>query len=256
MDSALNQTYASQPPQKPSYMDNFGNMDLKKKIIGIVSVVIGIVVVGFLWTWATSPMIITVNGIGEVTVPAEAATISFTVQSSGATAQSAIEQVKNNSSVVTQLLKGSGIAESDIAEAQVTVVPGSAVSQSGLGYIASITMAAKTVNVANINNLIATLYGSGVTLVSQPILSVEEKDALEAKALDLAMKDAKTQAADIAWKNLKPIRKIISITQASSSSTSTATSKADAETIATNEEGSLNGVFKIVKAVSVSYKMW
>ncbi len=255
MDSAVNQTFASQLPQKPSFMDNFGNMDLKKKLFGVIGMAVAVIVIGFLWTWATSPMIITVNGIGEVTVPAEAATISFTVQASSNTAQGAIEQVKNSSTAVTQILIASGISQSDIAEAQVTVVPATT-AQAGVGYVASITMAAKTVNVANINNLIATLYGSGVTLVSQPVLSVEDKDDLEQRALDLAMKDAKKQAGSIAWKNLKPIRKIISITQASSSSTSTATSKADAETEATTEDGAINGVFKIVKAVSVSYKMW
>jgi uncharacterized protein YggE len=255
MDPALNQTYAAQTPQKPSFMDHFGSMDLRKKGLGLLGIAIAVVVLGFLWTWTTSPMIITVNGIGEVSVPAEAATLSFTVQMSSGTAQGAIDQVKNSANALTQILKGTGVSDTDIAEAQVTVIPAGSVSQAASGYIASITMAAKTTDVAKVNSLIATLYGNGVTLVSQPILSVEKKDELEKKALDLAIKDAKKQAGDMAWKNLKPIRKIISITQASSSSTSTATSKADATTQAENL-GTENGVFKIVKAVSISYKMW
>jgi len=52
------------------------------------------------------------------------------------------------------------------------------------------------------------------------------------------------------------VRKIVAVSQQTSGSTSTATSRADVITESTSQEAAANGVFKIVKAVSVSYKMW
>ena len=93
-------------------------------------------------------------------------------------------------------------------------------------------------------------------MVSQPVLSAGDQKKLEDEAFDQALKDAKTQAGKIASKNWKFIKKIIALTQQSSASIATATSKADTLTEANNQQTAQNGVFKIVKAVSVSYKMW
>lgn len=254
MDPVINQTYAVQSPQKSSFMDNFGSMSLKKKGMGILGIALMIVVIGFLWTWVTSPMIITVNGVGEVSATAQAATISFTYVAYDAKPDKAVETVTNSAAAIKQILKVYGVQSVDIAESQVTVVPSSTASQTG--YQASIILAAKTSQVADANKLVSALYLNGAALVSQPVLSIENKDALEKEALDAAIKDAKKQANALALRNLKPIRKIISMTQASSSSTSTATSGSDDATIALNPEAATSGVFKIVKAVSISYKMW
>lgn len=210
----------------------------------------------FLWQWINSPMLVTVTGTGEASVPATNATISFTFSSSAGTPQEAISNINAKALSFREFLKTKGIAEGDIAEGQVTAVPAGLVTQGAQGYQANISMAAKTIHVTDISSLISDLYVNGALVVSQPILSVEDQDKLEEDALDVAMRDAKDQAGAIGIKNLKFIRKIVAVSQATSSNTSTATTKADALTEANSATAASNGVFKIVKAVSVSYKMW
>ena len=117
-------------------------------------------------------------------------------------------------------------------------------------------MAAKTSHVSGINTLVSDLYTNGALVVGQPILSVENEEKLNNEVFNLAMKDAEKQAGEIAKSNWKLIKKVVVITQATSASTSTSTTKADAITTANNSVAATNGVFKIVKEVSVSYKMW
>jgi uncharacterized protein YggE len=90
--------------------------------------------------------------------------------------------------------------------------------------------------------------------VAQPVLSVDNKTELENQAFAAALKDAKSNASEVAKRNWKLFRKIIAVEQVTSPSTSTVTSRADV--ITENQETITGGVFKIVKAVSVSYKMW
>ncbi len=208
------------------------------------------------WVWLSSPMVVTVTGTGEVSVPATSATVSFSATSNDATSQGAISIVKAKATNLRQMLLTSGILEEDIVESQLTVVPASLVTPGTGGYQAQIVMGIKTIHVTNISDLISNLYNQGVTVVSQPILAVEDIDELEAKAVDEALKDAKKEANKIGLKNFKFIKKMVAMAQQSSESTSTTSSKADAVTQATSGQTAQNGVFKIVKAVAVSYKMW
>jgi len=212
---------------------------------------LGLLFAFMVYTWINSPMLLTVTGTGEVAVPAESATLSFSVSGSDATPTGAITVAKARADSIRTMLIGSGVAESDIAEAQVRVVPASAVSQGATGFQAVITMGAKTVRFGDSATLIANLYSAGASLVSQPVISVDNKDELEQEAFQAALKDAKRQGSAIGLKNLKFIRKIVAVSQVTSPSTSTVTSKGE-----TTAEATQSDVFKIVKAVSVSYKMW
>lgn len=228
-------------------------MTRKKGIL----IAITVAVIVFIYIYVTSPMVVTVTGTGEVAVPATNATLSFTLSTSDAgSSQNAISNVNAKALAMRTFLTGKGISEGDIAQSQVTAVPAALITAGSSGYQATISMAAKTSHVADISTLISNIYAQGAMVVSQPILSVENQDKLEQQAFDSAMKDAKSQADKIASSNWKFIKKIISISQVSSPTTSTSTTKADTLTSANSPVAATNGVFKIVKAVSVSYKMW
>lgn len=208
-----------------------------------------------IWAYISSPMVVTVTGSGEASVPATNATVSFTLSATDPTSsQNAVSNVNAKALAMTTYLTSQGIADTDIAESQVTVVPANLVTTGATGFQATISMAAKTTHVTTISTLISNIYGNGALVVAQPVLSVENQDTLDQQAFDSAMNDAKSQAAKIGNSNFKFIRKIISISQVSSPTTSTSTTKADVTN--TNAVAITNGVFKIVKAVSVSYKMW
>jgi uncharacterized protein YggE len=227
--------------------DNF------KKILtySLVAVILLIV-----WTYVNSPLVVTVTGSGEVSVPATNATVSFTLSANDGSIGSAVSSVQSKAESMRTFLRNSGVAEGDIAVSQVTAVPAALVSQGATGFQATVSMAAKTSHVSNVSNLVSDLYTNGALVVAQPLLSVEDQDKLEEDAFNSAMKDAKSQAAKIGNSNWKFIRKITSINQATSASTSTSTTKADTLTTANDSTAATNGVFKIIKAVSVSYKMW
>lgn len=247
----------NQPPAKnftatiKKQTNNNGSFSIKK-----ILVLSGIVLAFMLfWNWLNSPMLVTVTGTGEVTVSAESATLSFIISSTDASPTNAISSTTSKTENFRDTLKNFGIAEEDIVESQIEVLPTSTDGTS-LSYQATITMGAKTVHTESVTNLISTLYSNGAILVSQPIVSVEEQDVLEQQAIDEAMKDAKKQAGKIALKNWKIVKKIVAVAQASSGAASTTTSKADTLTQVENPEAAQSDVFKIVKAVSVTYKMW
>lgn len=223
----------------------------------IILIAISAIVLVFLYVYVSSPMVVTVVGVGEVSAPASNATVSFTLSANDATSpQNAISNVNAKALAMRSFLQGKGIAEGDIAESQVTAIPANLVTAGAVGYQATISMAAKTTHVSDVSLLVSDLYSQGALVVSQPILSVDNQVTLDQSAYDAAVKDAKSQAAVIGRKNLKFVRKVTSISQVSSPATSTSTTKADAVTGANSSIADENGVFKIVKAVSVTYKMW
>jgi len=222
----------------------------------IVGIALGIVVLAVIWQWISSPMIVTVMGSGEVNVPATNATVTFSLSAIDADPQAAISGVTAKANLIRQVLVKSGIAEEDIVQSQVYALPAYLVTVGATGFQASMAMSAKTIHVSKITDLISSLYASGASAVSQPVLSVENQQALDAQAYNSAIKDAKAKAAGIGNQNWKFIRKIIAVSSQSSGTTSTATSKADVLTESKSAEAAQNGVFKIVEAVSVSYKMW
>ena len=258
--------YPTQPTQSPDIQNTRGftanvvseasnvlsNWDFKKIIL-----IVGTIVVLFvLWLYISNPMVVTVTGSGEVSVPATNATLSFTLSATDNSISGAVNSVSSKADSVRSYLKSKGVLDTNIAQSQVTAVPAALVTPGANGFQATISMAAKTTHVSEVGGLVSDLYSNGALVVAQPILSVENQDTLSQKAFDSALSDAKKQAGQIGLANWKFIRKIISISQVSSPSTSTSTTKADTLTSANNQVAATNGVFKIVSAVSVSYKMW
>jgi len=230
----------------------FKNFNFKKGVSFLLFFAAALII----WQIIASPLVVTVNGVGEVSVPANNAIISFTITTNADNPDVSINVCKSKFQLIKNMLLEKGIAEEDISESQITSYPANLVIAGTTGYQSSIQVSFKTIHVSNVSRLIASLYSAGATLVNQPILTVENQDELENQAVKDAFKDAKKQASKIGLRNFKFIRKAIALTEQSSSTTSTSTTKADVETQQENQEASLNGVFKIVKVVTISYKMW
>lgn len=224
-----------------------------KKFLILIGVVVSVLV---LWQYISSPMVVTVTGTGKASVPATSATVTTTVSVNSDTAQGAIAAAKSKSEAIKAVLMASGVSESDISVSQITSYPAGLVTTGASGYQAALQMVAKTIHVSTVGDLIASLYATGATLVAQPVLSVENQDDLASKATDEAIKNAKSQISRISLRNLKFIRKATAMYESTSETTSTVTSKADAVTNSQSDVAAQNGVFEIVKAVSVSYKLW
>ncbi len=249
MDPTFTQKIQTPVSQESCCCSNF----TFKKVLAILGFVFVVLV---LWQWISSPMVVTVTGTGEVSVPATSATVTTTISVNSDSAQNAINAIKDKSNSIKTVLMNNGVAESDISESQITSYPAGLVTTGATGYQAAIQVDAKTDHVSTIDGLIANLYSAGATLVSQPVLSVENQGELEQQASDAAIKDAKTQISKISWKNLRFIRRKVALYEDEGETTSTTTSKADVVTGSQNQLAVQNGVFKITKTVSVSYKLW
>lgn len=253
---------AQQIPQIPSEIKIPGFISSMKYIkeAGFwgktVFILVSLVLLIFVYQWASSPMIVTVTGAGEVFAPAESATLTFTLSSSGDNPQTAVNTVKSISSKIKESLKPRGIPESDIYESQVAVYPASVVIPGASDFRATVNMGVKTTHINNLDELTLSLYAQGATLVTQSVLAAGNTQNLEKEASAKAIVDAKKQAANIALGNWKLIRKIVAIQQTTSPRTSTITSKADTATQIEQNYSPETGVIKISKVVSVSYKMW
>lgn len=195
-------------------------------------------------------MAVLVDGYGEVEVSATRAVLTYSMVGQGADPASAIAAVNAKVSTAEAVL--TGVAPSDISKSQIQVVP----TTGGGGFQAVISVGVKTASVSGAQNLISTLYSAGATVVSQPVLSVDEPKEFEKQAFNLALADAKKKAGQIGNKNFKFIRKITGISQSASSLTSTATKNPDILTEVENPETLSSGVFKISQTVTVGYKMW
>jgi uncharacterized protein YggE len=210
----------------------------------------------FAYSWITSPMIVTVLGSGEISSKAETATITFSITSSGDNPQTAITSLKSTAETIKQTLSTSGIPESDVFESQVQVLPASAVVSGATGFQASTSMGIKTDKLNSLDGMINNLYALGAVVVSQPILTVGNIEELEKEAYNLAIKDAKKKANSVAFSNWKLIKKIVLIEQSQSEASSTVTSKADTVSQVEKNISPDDGLIKIKKVVSVSYKLW
>ena len=90
-----------------------------KKYLGYTFAILAIL---FAYSWIMSPMIVSVTGVGEVSAPAETATLTFTLSSNADTPQNATPAVKSIVANIKANFASSGIAESDIFESQITVL--------------------------------------------------------------------------------------------------------------------------------------
>lgn len=214
----------------------------------IVLGIIALVTVSFLWSWINSPLVITVSGRGEIDVPATHATITLSITDTNPDPQAAINLVKAKSDTIRKLLIGSAVAEKNIFASEVSVVPSTTLDQTNSGYQAFISMGAKDIPISNLEPLVPKLYRSGASLVTQPVISVQNQEELEAKALDEALKDAKKQANTLAWKNWKFIKKATAMVESATEPTSI--------TQKTDQEAATGSTYKIIKTITVSYRMW
>jgi uncharacterized protein YggE len=218
-------------------------MEIDNKKVGVVALaIIAFIAIGM---WVFSPTDVVVTGVGKVSVPANSATFNVTVNAINDNANDALKDLRAKVEAIKNTLTEINVAASDISETQVTLTPAAAVVASAKGFQAMTTLSVKSTNVRMISDIVVNMYASGATLVSQPVVSVEDQEKLEAQALKEALKKAKDNLGQTV-SILHPIRKVVAIEQASSGNTATTTKAV---------EGS-DSEFEVVRAVSVTYRVW
>lgn len=219
-----------------------------KHYIVLIMTALGLMVA---YQWITNPVLITASGVGEVSVPATKAIVSLTLTESDATPDGAMTKIQQKAQTIRDYMMQRGFAETITTQPQ--LVPAGLISPGMTGYTVSVTMGGSTAQLENLHKIVAGFYGMGATIVSQPVLAVEDEAKLAEKALGEALKKADEQAKQMARKQWKLIRLVAAVQQADSGVTSTSTSEKNP---LAGEEVESGDMFKISKAVSVTYRLW
>lgn len=222
------------------------------KLLCVLGAILGIAIGGFVWYWVTNPLIVTVTGTGKVSVPATAATIGVSVGTISPEVGGALSDLRVKVDKIKTLLTDGDFGVTDIIESQIQLTPASMVVAGAEGFQAMLTMNVKTSYVSQVGDLVVNLYQSGATVVDQPVVSVENQEDLEKEALNQALKESEKNLNEIAVKKLKPIRKILSMEQASSGTTAAGIKQVESG----DEMAVVNGTFEVVRAVSSTYALW
>jgi uncharacterized protein len=143
---------------------------------------------------------ITVTGNGEARATPDRATLTFGVQSEGATAEQAL--ATNNAAVrdVIAALKQAGVAAKDLKTEQFDVSPRYDVDKvpQPRGYSANATVSVSNQPLERARSLGDVGVKAGADTVSGPSLSVGDRDAEYRSALEDAFADARAKAEALA----------------------------------------------------------
>lgn len=146
----------------------------------------------------TSATTITVTGNGSVNATPDKASFNFGVQVNASTAGEALRKDSEQAQRIIDALKRAGIPDSDIQTTSVSLWPQTSNDgQTITGYQASnsVSVSAK---IDKAGSLVDAAAHAGANQIDGPNLSVGDQSTYYAKALKLAVDDAKTQAQAIA----------------------------------------------------------
>ena len=146
----------------------------------------------------TSTTTITVTGNGSVNATPDKASFNFGVQVNAATAEEAINKCNAQAQALVDALKNAGVDASDIQTSSVSLWPQtSSDGQTVTGYQASNSVSVSA-PIGKSGSLVDAAVAAGANQINGPNLSVGDQSSYYAKALKLAVDDAKTQAQAIA----------------------------------------------------------
>lgn len=191
------------------------------------------------------PTGLTVVGEGKLSVVPERVEMVATKVTANPDVIKAIDDNELGIKSLMDITRGVAGPDTQIQKSFYQVTP-----QSGQYLVAS-AFSIKTSNVAQVNNLVKTLYQSGATSVANVQFSTLEQTATEQQARVLAFKDAKDKALKIAKAAGKRVGRLVSIAD----DNSVASSSVGTASVGTGTQASL-GQIEIVKRVQVVYEMW
>lgn len=155
---------------------------------------------------------ITVSGQGKIFAVPDTATFTYSVDETAADVASAQAKATTASNAVMEYLKAQGVKDTDIQTTDYSVSPqyqynAQICSQNGYcppqkqtisGYEVSQTETVKVTDISKAGTLLSGVGSHGVSNVSELTFTVANQDALDAKARDEAIADAKSKAQALA----------------------------------------------------------
>ena len=166
---------------------------------------------------AAQPRTITVNGSGIVTTVPDEAQFTFGVSTTAPSAKAALSGNAARMNRLIATLKAAGIAPSDIQTAEISLSPNTNENGSKvLSFTASNSVTVKTKQIAKAGSIVDAAVGAGANLVSGPSLGPSDQAALQRRALQKAVADARGRALAIAQAAHVGLGRVMTVSETSS----------------------------------------
>jgi uncharacterized protein len=181
---------------------------MKNKLLILLS---GLLVLGLLSACASTPVNVTAaaqprtlsaTGTGEVYVTPDIAYINIGIHSQADTVNAALTENNKNAQAIVDTLGGLGVETKDIQTSNFNVYPNNTYSPdgtiSGTYYAVDNTVYVTVRDLSKMGDLLDAVVSSGANTINGITFDVANKDEATAKARDLAIQKAQTEAAAIA----------------------------------------------------------
>lgn len=267
----------------PICKQDFSNCACKKKgkkilflLVIFLAIYLGIIHAAKIYVNGTNPHTIVVSGKGEIEATPDIATISFTIRSSSADAdtQKLQNDLANISGSVIPKIKALGIDEKDIktenysvnpkygtqscsGKVQSMIYPPIPCSNSVVtGYEASEMITVKVRDTKNVAKILSALAEGKITEVNGPSFDIDNVDKIKADARDMAIKDAKEKAKILGKSLGVHLEKIISFSEDNVGGAYPMMMKAVAMDTSSNQSPNIEaGSQKVTSNVSITFEI-
>lgn len=164
------------------------------------------------------PAVITVTGKGEIQAVPDISRFGISVSEKAGTQSEALAKASEKINAVVAGLREIGIEEKDIKTENVSTYPDyqyvhATGEQKLVGWVSSHTLSVKVRTLELVPNVQQLFADSKVTNVSGPSLSIDDTDALQLNARELAIIDAEEQAEILANQLGIRLGKIVSFSE-------------------------------------------
>ena len=167
---------------------------------------------------AATSRTITVNGTGIVTTVPDEAQFTFGVSTTAPSAKAALGANAARMNRLIAALKSAGIAPADIQTAEISLSPNTNDNGSKvLSFTASNSVTVKTRQISKAGPIVDAAVGAGANLVSGPSLGPSGQSALQRRALQKAVADARGRALAIAQAAHVTLGPVMTVSEGSSS---------------------------------------
>jgi len=179
-----------------------------------ISLLLAILIISLIPTFAFADSEIKVTGTGEVLVPADTAVVSLGVSAADKDVRTAQGMANEAIAAIRAALIEGGIAEEDINTDYINIYAMydySAGSEQITGYNANSTLAIRVKNIDRVGEVIDLAFGAGANTLNGINFSATDTTAAKEKAMRLAVLDAQAKAevlADAAGLQLRGIEDI------------------------------------------------
>ena len=179
-----------------------------------VSLLLAILILSLIPSFAFADSEISVTGTGEVLVPADTAVVSLGVSAADKDVRTAQSMANEAIAAIRSALIEGGIAEEDINTDYINIYAMydySAGSEQITGYNANSTLAIRVKDIDRVGEVIDLAFGAGANTLNGINFSATDTTAAKEKAMRLAVADAQSKAevlADAAGLQIRGIENI------------------------------------------------